>query len=70
MEPEGIDPCRKAAERGAAGRAMVGKVQSRLAAIGEAARYPGSVRLQALLPNWMPSIGQHNRISPRRRNPC
>ncbi len=36
---------------------------SLLAAIWEAAGYPWSVRLKALLPSWMPWIGKHYGLS-------
>ena len=39
-------------------------VLSILAAIWEAAGYPWSVRLKALLPNWMPWIRQRYRMTP------
>ena len=39
---------------------------SLLAAIWEAAGYPWSVRLKALLPSWMPWIRQRYRMSPQR----
>ena len=41
------------------------QVLSILAAIWEAAGYPWSVRLKALLPNWMPSIRKRYRMSPQ-----
>src|SRR5713226_10687351 len=40
------------------------QVLSVLAAIWEAAGYPWSVRLKALLPNWMPWIRKRYRMSP------
>ena len=42
------------------------QVVSVLAAVWEAAGYPWSVRLKALLPNWMPWIGKRYRLSPHR----
>lgn len=41
-----------------------GPVVSVLVAIWEAAGYPWSVRLKALLPSWMPWIGKRYRITP------
>ena len=41
------------------------QVLSILAAIWEAAGYPWSVRLKALLPNWMPWIRKRYRMSPQ-----
>jgi hypothetical protein len=35
-----------------------------LTAVWEAAGYPWSVRLKALLPAWMPWIGKHFRVQP------
>ena len=59
--PPGKQPERRRRER----RPRYGpQVLSVLAAIWEAAGYPWSVRLKALLPNWMPWIRKRYRMTP------
>jgi len=44
------------------------KVMAVLMAVWEAAGYPWSVRLKALLPNWMPGIRKRYRMGPEIEN--
>jgi hypothetical protein len=61
--PPGKQPARRPRGR----RPRYGQqVLSILAAIWEAAGYPWSVRLKALLPNWMPWIRKRYRMTPQR----
>lgn len=61
----GPPPGRQVERRPRGRRPIYGpQVLSLLGAIWEAAGYPWSVRLKALLPNWMPWIRQRYRISP------
>lgn len=61
----GPPPGRQTERRARGRRPIYGpQVLSLLAAIWEAAGYPWSVRLKALLPNWMPWIRQRYRLSP------
>ena len=59
--PPGKQPERRLRERRPRYRPQMLSV---LAAIWEAAGYPWSVRLQALLPNWMPWIRKRHRMAP------
>ena len=72
--------CDSASERAAPGKRESRRRERRprygaqtlsiLAAIWEAAGYPWSVRLKAILPNWMPWIRQRYRRARRRRGSC
>ena len=61
----------KPAERRAEddGRAMAGQGSPSWPRIWEAAGYPWSVRLKALLPGWMPWIGKRYRMPPAIEKP-
>jgi hypothetical protein len=64
--PPGKQPERRRRER----RPHYGpQLLSILAAIWEAAGYPWSVRLKALLPSWMPWIRKRYRMSPAMEKP-
>ena len=57
-------PAKPLRKRGQRGRAYGARVISILKAIWEAADYPWSARLKALLPDWMPWIRSRFRLTP------
>jgi hypothetical protein len=60
--PPGRKPVGK--RRRPRGRTYGGRITSFLKAVWEAANYPWSVRLKALLPEWMPSLRPRFRLAP------